>query len=263
MPIEFGQVLGMIGGSPILKAGKVVIEKLKAAKTTDPGGSGNVLESLLKNGPGSVVRNPMGAVNSLMSTNLQSAVTSLAGNGGASGLLSALGSGNPAAALTSVGGATNLTDAMNQFKSMTGAMSGLTNPGTGQVGLMDMIGHSSVTSGVPNLPANMSLATVMAPLNMQSSVQAMATSLPQMAAAVNAGTQTAAAATTTVQGYTNQINAALAASAAAVSNVQTMGQTVAGVTMMSVALSSPEVLDPSLVTQLKAIINPTGPLAQS
>lgn len=59
MNFNLGSMMGMMGGAPVTKAGTVIIEKLKAAKTMEPGEMGGIMDSGLINGLSGILKNPM------------------------------------------------------------------------------------------------------------------------------------------------------------------------------------------------------------
>jgi hypothetical protein len=242
MALNIGSVLGLIGGSPIQKAGKVVIEKLKAAKTLEAGGMKGLLGNVLQNGPGEILKNPMSAINGQMGSTLTSALGALSGKSGMDGLIN------------SISGSGGLQSAMSSLQSVTGSLSGLTSPGAGQFGLSDLIGHSGIISNVgSSLPNVMSMANASGPLNMESSISAMNTAIPGMISRVVAGTMTPEAATNTINQYTNTINNTITASNTAISTGQNKSGDLCNViTAVCAATGAP--MDPELTVVMKKIV---------
>lgn len=65
MNFGLGAVLGLMGGAPTVKAGTVIIEKLKAAKVMEPGDLGDIMKTAMQGGLGSILQNPMQLLGSL------------------------------------------------------------------------------------------------------------------------------------------------------------------------------------------------------
>lgn len=242
MALNIGSVLGLIGGSPIQKAGKVVIEKLKAAKTLEAGGMKNMLSSVLQNGPSEILKNPLGAITGQMGGTLTSAVSALTGRAGMDGLVNSL------------TGTNGLQSAITSLQGATGALSGLTSAGTGQFGLSDLIGHSGIISNLGSaLPSSMTMAKAAAPLNLESAVNSMNAAIPGIVNQVIAGTMTPAAATATVNQYTSTINTALNDSNTALSNGQNKAGDLCNV-IVAVSACSGAPVDPELTTVMRKIV---------
>lgn len=213
--ISLGQAIGIIGGVPILKnvLGHTV-DHLKIPRHLDIGTIGtsatqqNILSSVLSGGIGSLLQSPLAAALAPLTTAISGALTSL----------NALTSGTSMAPLVTALGslsisATNLSALADNLVGV-GANAALPS-------LLDVVGHMGAVQSLGSLvPSNLSLATVLAPVQSASLLTKTLSSLQPVVAQAIAGTMTVSNAAAAVGALQASLDAVTNASTTAVSTVQ-------------------------------------------
>lgn len=229
--INFGQALSLLGGVPVQPAGaKTIIEKLRAAKSMIPGDMGGIMSMVMSQGPGALLKNPLGQISSLM-------------QGQMSGMLGKLGSleNGPAGLISAIGGAGGLTQAMGSLQGLTNSLSGLSGGG-----LMQLVGHANTLSMFGNsVPSGIGLDIVTKPLLMQPRVSQMLGVLEEIEAAIDDNDLDEVAAVAEVAAMTAEITAVVDASNNALATVQAAALTLAqSAAAISLIASGPPELAP-------------------
>lgn len=271
-------------GSIFKNAARVLINCVKTAGLPDPGVTlannqavatqpppaigplastiASVMTSVLSSGRGAIFSDPTATANSALSGIVSSGATALASALGGS-------AGSITAALTGSGG---LASSLSTLATLTSAMSGATAPAAGSFGLSDVLAHATALDQYfgSSVPASVSLATVLAPLQSASTLTAMQTQLSSIVASVSAGSTTVAAGTTAVAALTAQINALVQSANAALTTLETalpalslaaaagaagIGQSAS---MQTVAAAIGNSSLSSLTSAMSAIVSPTS-----
>ncbi|MEE7478424.1 hypothetical protein [Methylobacterium hispanicum] len=216
-----GVSIGMIGGSPLMKAisaaGKVTGNRLPLTKALDGGGGlGGLMSSVIRGGGlQALAANPMAAIGGQLQGAISGAVGSLGSLAGAAGLVSAL---------TGPGG-------------LSGAVGGLLSAGGGLLsgqGVLGMIAHANIAEMAgAALPGNLGIDTVLGPLTSGDLLGQVTDWVPQMAADVLAGALPIQAAIAQVEGHVATIEGIVNASAHALSTVEALAPDIAAVSTMA------------------------------
>ena len=228
MPIEIGQPLKLLGGAPHLKVASFIAENLPIAKVLDSGPIGDLLANVLQNGPGALMQNPIAAVSGQLQGAIASAANALGAVPGAAGLVSA------------ITGASGLAGAVSRLSAAADLLSGVTMPGDGQFGLLDVVTHTSITDMLGDaLPASMGLDRVLGPLNAGAALGSIATALPGVISNVASGAMSIADATAWVSGQSAALGAISEASATALQSAQDAAHALVSVSSAAALLATP------------------------
>lgn len=221
--IGIGSILKLIGGKPHMKAGSVIAEKLPITKMLDGGGLGSIISQVLQNGPGAILKNPVGQLTSQLQSQLGGLVGQLQSSAGAGAM------GGLISALTGGGGGGGLDGALSALQAVTNNLSGLTNLTT-MPGRLDVFTHAQAIEAYGTaLPAALNMSAALAPMQQQAKVQEAVTQVPVIVANVLNGTLDPDVAATQIQTYTDTFTNAISASATAFSIVEAQAMLIAGI----------------------------------
>lgn len=221
MPMELGGVLKLLNGNPLKKCNGtgVIGEKFPLTKSLDGGaGLGGLMASVMGGGGlGSIIGNPMAAA----SGQLQGALSGAVGQ-----LTSAMGSG-----------ASGLTAALGTLSAAAGNVSGAAGGLMSGPGIQDLIGHAGIADMVGSaLPANLSLGTVLGPLEAHGLMDAISASVPDLVSSVVNGSMSVPDATAAVEAYADALDGIVAASSNALTTLTKMAPAIAAVSTAAAAL---------------------------
>lgn len=254
-------VLGIIGGSPILKAGRTIIENLKAAKSVDGGDLGGLLSKVLQNGIGAVLKNPLANIAALVNSTAAQAITKLESfwspdttTGSGDSGTTTVPDPDRAAFTAAIG---NLTSAVTSITGAAAVLSGV-NAGDG-LGFLNVLSHSGTTSMLgSNLPGGLGLPVVLGPLNADTTLATVQADIDGIPDALIAGDITLQQALDIINGHAAGLNQTKALSDAAQAAVQNMSLAFAMVSAAGACIHS---TDPNILAILPKIIQPDALIA--
>lgn len=228
-----GQILGLIGGTPLSAVGTVIAEYKRIAKTQHGGDMGGAVSSAVGGGLGSMVGNPVAG----LMQQINSAISKMVG------AMNAQPAGTDTSAINTANYAVyNAAAALvNRAGDLVGA--GTNGPQT----VLDVVATRSILSFLPADQAQGNLVKLMAPVSSDDLLTNVANQISDTATSLRVGAMGVAQAAAQLQQAAAQVNKVVSDSRAVVDWAQGIATTVsAASTIASVAHGSPEV-DPDPV----------------